>query len=151
MDRDLKMEFKAEGTYLLRSVSYVFYIYSFCLIGLVALGLVCGLLMGTLLKSLDSLAAFAGLGGLLFLTRGVYLVMAIAGVRTNGPDRANVVGMVAACITIAVCLAQLARGGFSVDLTTWAPVEWAKVILCSLYLIGLVKVRRHPVRQRIES
>lgn len=150
MDRAYREAFKAQGTYLLRRVSYIYLVYTVVLVVIVVLGLAGGAVLSALLKSEDSLVGFAGVGAGLLLVRCVYPIMAIAGLRTLGPDRANTVGMVAASITLAVCLAYLARSGFSTDLMSWAPIEWAKVILCSLYLIGLVKVRRHPVRQRIE-
>lgn len=150
MDKEYKAAFKAQGTYLLRRVSYIFLVYTAVLVVIVVLGIAGGTLLSALTGGAEPLAGFAGIGALLLLVRCVYPVMAIAGLRTVGPDRANTAGLVAGSITLAVCLAYLARSGFSTDLMSWAPIEWAKVILCSLYLIGLVKVRRHPVRQRIE-
>lgn len=150
MDKEYKAAFKAQGTYLLRRVSYIFLVYTIILGIIVVLGLAGGALLSALTKSAEGLVGFAGVGAGLLLVRCVYPIMAVAGLRTLGYDRANTVGLVAGSITLAVCLAYLARSGFSTDLMSWAPIEWAKVILCSLYLIGLVKVRRHPVRQRIE-
>ena len=150
MDRECKAAFKAQGTYLLRRVSYIYLVYTIILGIVVILGLAGGALLSALTKSADGLVGFAGVGAGLLLVRCVYPIMAVAGLRTLGHDRANTVGLVAGTITLAVCLAYLARGGFSTDLTSWAPVEWVKVVLCSLYLIGLIKVRRHPVQWKIE-
>lgn len=145
MDKEYKAAFKAQGTYLLRRVSYIFLVYTAVLVVIVVLGIAGGTLLSALTGSAEPLAGFAGIGALLLLVRCVYPVMVIAGLRTVGPDRANTAGLVAASITIAVNLAYLSRYGYSVDLMSWQPVFWLKIALCALYAIGLVKVRRHPV------